>query len=72
MSSKRRLRHRSCESKTAYATRDEAVHNAGKLRWWNQGGTWRAYRCAFCGKWHVGRPNRREREATAARRDGAL
>ena len=55
MSSKRRLRRRSCEGKKAYPTREDAIHNAGSLRWWNSGGTWSAYRCRFCGQWHVGR-----------------
>lgn len=68
MSSKRRIRRRSCEGKVNYPDKATAIHNAGILRKTHQGGTWRAYRCEFCGGWHVGRPSRRDNQALAARR----
>lgn len=68
MASKRHQRRRGCERKHAYATRDEATRAAGQLRRAYLGGTWAAYRCAFCGQYHVGRPNARQRQATRDRR----
>lgn len=71
MSSKRRLRRRSCESKVGYADEATAVWNAGRLRYAHGGGTWRAYRCKHCGRWHVGRPNKNDLRAMNARRAAA-
>ncbi len=68
MSSKRRIRRRSCGSKVGYDDKTAAVAAAGALRKKYEGGTYQAYRCEFCGRWHVGRPNAKERRATAARR----
>lgn len=61
MSSKRRLRRRSCANKQTHQTETEAVAHAISLgRAHDTRGTrWRAYRCRFCGLWHVGRPPRR-------------
>lgn len=70
MSSKRRIRRRSCQGKMAYPTQKAAVWNAGRLRREHQGGTWAAYRCRWCGKWHVGRPSAAERRSMRARRAG--
>lgn len=57
MSSKRRLRRRSCEGKKYYATVEEAEADARKLRgkFWTS--NYRAYGCQFCGGYHVGRPS---------------
>lgn len=68
MSSKRRIRRRSCEGKVAYATQTEAARQAGLVRRAHQGGQWSAYHCDFCGKWHVGRPSARQRQAMRDRR----
>lgn len=68
MSSKRRIRRRSCDGKVPYDDEGAAVSAAGWLRKSHEGGSWRAYRCEFCGRWHVGRPSAKERRATAARR----
>jgi hypothetical protein len=55
----------------AYPTQTAAVWNAGRLRREHGGGTWAAYRCEWCGRWHVGRPSKAERQATKARRAAA-
>ena len=68
MASKRHQRRRSCESKVAYATKDEATRAAAGLRKSFFGGSWSAYRCEWCGRYHVGRQNARQRQAMAARR----
>lgn len=68
MASKRRERRRSCESKVAHATEDEAWREALRLRRVHNGGSWRAYRCSRCGFFHVGRPNARQRQAMNAQR----
>ena len=67
MSSKRRLRRRGCEGKIAHATWAAAYGEAGRLRRFHDGGAWKAYRCRFCGLYHVGRPSARQRQAI---RDG--
>lgn len=46
MSSKRRLRRRSCGQKNQYP-RNQAMKKAWRLGM-------RAYRCPFCHNWHVG------------------
>jgi hypothetical protein len=56
MSSKRRLRRRSCERKRRY-DRLAAIKRAKSLR--HRSASYHAYECAFCGGWHVGRRNRR-------------
>ena len=55
MASKRRLRRKSCEGKAKHDTKDNAVV-AIKVLVRNRGhqGQLHAYRCDFCGKWHVG------------------
>lgn len=68
MPSKRRQRRRSCEGKVAHATEGEAWREAARLRWVHDGGSWRAYRCARCGFFHVGRPNAQQRQAINDRR----
>jgi hypothetical protein len=49
---------RSCSSKSAFGSRRAARSHVSHGR--HQDGTLRAYRCAFCGAWHLGhRPRRR-------------
>ena len=68
MASKRRLRRRGCEGKVGHATAGAAELAARKMRAARDGGTWAAYRCPFCGRFHVGRPNADQRRAMRARR----
>lgn len=68
MSSKRNRRRRSCDSKKRYEERQDAVYDAGQLRKYHDGGKWTAYRCRFCGCWHVGRSPAKEVKAMWARR----
>ena len=69
MASKRHQRRRGCEGKVAHATQGEAWQAARLLRKSQSGGTWAAYKCPFCGRFHVGRPTARQRQAIRARRD---
>ena len=66
MSSKRRLRRRSCESKKRYADAGiadrEAQFMSSKF-----GASWRAYKCQFCNGYHVGRPNHNQKQSMRAR-----
>lgn len=71
MASKRHQRRRSCEGKVAHATMQDAGIAAAKLRKSFLGGTWSAYHCQWCGKYHVGRQNARDRRAMHARRAAA-
>lgn len=71
MASKRHLRRRSCEGKVRHASAAAAQLAAGKLRKTHDGGAWAAYRCQFCGAWHVGRQSAQQRQATHARREAA-
>ncbi len=68
MASKRHQRRRACEGKVAHATKDAALLAAAKLRKNHLGGSWSVYRCEWCGRFHVGRQNARDRRAMAARR----
>ena len=69
MASKRHQRRRGCEGKVAHATQGEAWRAAALLRKSFNGGTWAVYRCPWCGRFHVGRPTARQRQAIRARRD---
>ena len=66
MSSKRRLRRRSCEGKKAYATAVEAEAAAKRLRgaFWTS--RYRSYKCQFCGRWHAGRASNKDYQAMRA------
>jgi len=65
MSSKRRLRRKSCEGKSRYNKKDADIV-AWKDR--NRTGHWiRSYKCNFCKGWHVGHPTRQVRQAVLAR-----
>lgn len=51
MSSKRRLRKRSCSNKVAHDTVEAAQIARRKIR----SGGYQVYKCKFCHKYHVGR-----------------
>jgi ribosomal protein L32 len=65
MASKRRLRRRSCERKVGHLTQDQAVIakksmiRLGK----SQAATLYPYKCANCGKYHLGHLPKRVMEA---------
>lgn len=64
MSSKRKKRRRSCESKIRH--KDENAAYAA-LRNTVKGDVFyvhlSAYRCKFCGGWHIGRMSKRQRQS---------
>jgi hypothetical protein len=62
VSSKRRIRRRSCEGKQRHEDETGAVAHCKSLGW-----SWRAYRCKFCKGWHVGRPTKKAKMAMRAR-----
>ena len=69
MSSKRRLRRRSCGIKVRHKTAQKAYVQIISLRRSGKcSGSLAVYHCKFCGGWHVGRLNKRDRRAMAARR----
>lgn len=70
MSSKRHMRRRACENKKRYESVEDASHASRKMRRAFEGGTWAAYRCPFCGGWHVGRRDRRSSDNAERRRAG--
>lgn len=60
MSSKRRIRRRSCTGKVRHETEQAARDHIGSLvrrKGWS--GRMNAYRCAFCNGWHVGHRDRK-------------
>jgi rubrerythrin len=61
MSSRRRLRRRACQGKVQHATREAAhveIRRIARTKWAYRPGL-QAYRCPFCGHFHVGHPPRR-------------
>lgn len=58
MSSKRRIRRKSCDGKHQHEDKTKAI--AHKMRLIKDGlaqrGELWVYRCEFCNKWHVGHP----------------
>lgn len=56
MASKRRLRRQSCGKKKPYDVERVARDAAATLTrlGMNRGGELRAYRCPFCGRFHIG------------------
>ncbi len=68
MSSKRALRRKQCERKTRFETKDEALASARHTRAVSGRGPVAAYRCRFCGGWHVGHLNKNQIRAMAQRR----
>lgn len=61
MSSKRRLRRRSCEGKVRHVSQKAALVQVGIIA--RHGGRVVPYHCPFCGGWHVGHPNARIKRA---------
>lgn len=51
MSSKRRIRYRSCESKVRHEDSGAAKAHMRRMK----SGGYQVYRCKFCGGYHVGR-----------------
>lgn len=66
MSSKRRLRRRSCTSKKRYDNAIDAQRDADDLRA-KYGGIWLSYSCRFCSGYHVGRPSLKQKKARGIR-----
>jgi hypothetical protein len=62
MSSKRRIRRRSCESKQRHEDLTGAIAHCKSLGW-----LWHPYKCRFCHSWHVGRLSRRARMSMRAK-----
>lgn len=62
MSQPTRTKGRSCDGKERHDTREAAKGNIARLA--KRGaafGRLEAYRCDFCGSWHVGHTSRRKR-----------
>ncbi len=62
MASKRRLRKKACTRKKTHESQVAAEGHAKRL-----GFPYVAYDCKFCGGWHVGRPNSRQRQSLEAK-----
>jgi len=68
MASKRRLRRKACGAKLRFNSHEEALiflqerHLRGMA----------PYPCGFCGHYHVGHPNRHQRQAITASKDKTL
>lgn len=62
MSSKRRLRRRSCEKKLRHENKIEAIAHSRSM-----GLPWHPYKCRFCKGWHVGRLTKKAKMAWRAR-----
>lgn len=55
MASKRCLRRKSCEGKVRHPTKEGAIISLKKLtKSRGHQGYMHAYRCNFCGQWHIG------------------
>lgn len=67
MSSKRQIRRRQCGHKRRYPDAATASAAANFLRRWT-GERLTAYACPWCGQWHIGHPNRKQKQAMKARR----
>ena len=68
MSSKRSLRKKSCDGKQKYDTQSKA-ELAAKIVGKNIGGQWlTAYKCEFCGKYHIGHPPYNVRRSIISRK----
>lgn len=64
MSSKRQVRRKQCAGKVKHPTEQAAI--AAMVRTAPTGLA--VYRCAFCGAYHVGHMNRRQRQGRSARK----
>ena len=69
MTSKRRLRRRSCESKVQHLSEAAAVRAARAVQAKSQGAPVRAYKCPHCGKWHIGTPDSRRLQALRSKQE---
>jgi hypothetical protein len=67
MASKRSARRKQCEGKNKYLTIDEAVSAADHRRR-AVGAALDAYRCPFCGAFHIGHRTKSAHKAIAAKR----
>lgn len=68
MSSKRRIRRKSCEGKQRHNSKTEAVaHIINERRNGNTGLC--AYKCRFCGGWHVGHKPKKVKMCEEIRRE---
>lgn len=54
LASKRRVRRQACSRKKGYENREHAERDIELLRQRGNMHPMNAYRCAFCGLWHVG------------------
>lgn len=61
MASKRAIRRRVCGDKHRYATQDEAMRAAWSYQARLGGKVW-PYRCSWCGQWHYGHKEIKEKE----------
>ena len=69
MASKRAKRRKACTGKVRHASQGAAVYAARMLRQKNlEMGVLHAYRCQFCGGFHIGHPPGRLLRALAERR----
>jgi len=62
MASKRHLRRKSCEGKVRHESQEDA-RVAIKRDFWNAHERVGAYKCKFCGGWHVGHTPHKIRRA---------
>lgn len=65
MSSKRGIRRRACKNKIRHETMQDA---RAAIKQGRHRTIVIAYKCQFCGGFHVGRPNRRQRQGFYASR----
>jgi rubrerythrin len=66
MASKRRLRRKACGDKQRHDSEDAAKRHAIHLRKKTEV-YYQTYKCKFCGKWHIGRPDRKTKQALRAK-----
>lgn len=72
MSSKRRFRRRSCEGKQRHDSYKQGKKHLQSLVLSNKAyGLLNVYHCKFCKGWHVGRVDKRTRQAIKAKREHA-
>lgn len=67
MSSKRRIRRKSCEGKKRYDNEAEARKQCNWF-WYERDARLNVYKCKFCGGFHIGHPDRKTKRAIAAKR----
>jgi hypothetical protein len=59
MSSKRRIRRKSCGGKVRYAAQSAAQIQANRM--WRNGSKVRPYKCGFCHGWHNGHMRKQDK-----------